>query len=159
MSRFKFLGISALALGLIAAGTAAAQGYVGGHMHGGGPNAAGMVEHLTKALDLTADQQSKVETIVSKYQEGSLGDVMKTAREAHMTLEKTVHNPDATDKQVQDAAAVAAMAESKMAIEHHHMAVEIAGLLTSDQKARLAQLSQGHGEPGDGPMMPRTGGF
>lgn len=160
MSRFKFLGSSALALGLIAAGSAAAQGYGGGHMHGGPgmPDAGGMVAHLTKALDLTADQQSKVEAIVSKYQEGSLGEVMKTAREARMTLEKTVHNPDATDKQVQDAAAVVATVESNMAIQHHHMAVEIGSVLTSDQKTKLAQLSQERGEMGERPMMPRDGG-
>lgn len=145
----RIAGLASIAL--VCATLASAQGLGPHGPHGpGGPDLAA---HLTKMLDLSPDQQSKVEGIVSKYTEGALGDKMRSMHEARGTLAATVHDANASDKQVQEAAGVVSAIEAQLAVEQHHMAVEISGVLTADQKAKLAQMARAHGDH-DGPPPP-----
>jgi len=150
--------VSLAAAALLAATVASAQGYMHGPHRPGGPGGMNLADHLTKMLDLTPDQQSKVQTIVSKYMEGSLGEKMRSMHEAQATLQKTVHDPDASDKQVQQAVGVVSGVQSQIALEQHHMAVEVATVLTADQKAKLQQMVKDAGDH-DGPPPPAGGGF
>ena len=150
--------LSLAAMVVLAVTVAAAQGYWHGPHGSGGEPGMNLADHLTKMLDLTADQKAKVETIVSKYMEGSLGEKMRTMQQAQSTLHRTIHDPAASDKQVQDAVGVATGIQSQLALDQHHMAVEIGGLLTADQMAKFREMMNEHGDH-DGPPLPRGGGF
>src|SRR5262245_55484294 len=93
----RLVGLAAIVV--LAVTVAAAQGYGHGHGPNGEPGMI-LADHLTKRLDLTADQKAKVETIVSKYMEGALGDKMRSMQQAQSTLHRTIHDPAASDRQV-----------------------------------------------------------
>ena len=147
------------AMVLLAVTVAAAQYGHGPHGPGGpgGPGGPNLAEHLTKMLDLSADQKVKVETIVSKYMDGTLGEKMKSMHEARQTLAQTIHDFDATDGQVRQAAGVVSGIDSQIALEQHHMAVEVSKLLTADQRAKFEQIVKEHVDH-DGPPPPQGGG-
>jgi Spy/CpxP family protein refolding chaperone len=144
-----------LVAAMAAAAPVAAQGY-GRHGHRG-PEGAGFVAHMTKALGLTDDQQIRVRTIVSNYRDGALGDSMHAMRKARANLRRTIHDLDATDKQVQEAVTAVATTESRLATEQHRMAIDIGGVLTADQRAKLAELKSAPGHDDDGPPPPPDG--
>ncbi|HEX4824061.1 MAG TPA: periplasmic heavy metal sensor [Candidatus Polarisedimenticolaceae bacterium] len=149
--------LSFAAMIVLAVTVAAAQGY--GHgPHGPGEPGMNLADHLTKMLDLTPDQTSKVQAIVSKYTDGSMGEKMRSMQEAQSTLHRTVHNPDATDAQVQQAVGVVSGIQGQLALEQHHMAVEVGTVLTADQKAKFQQMMSEHREH-DGPPPMQGGGF
>ena len=150
--------VSLIASAVLAASVAAAQGYGHGPHGPGGPGGMNLAEHLTKMLDLSADQKAKVETIVSKYMEGTLGEKMRSFHVAQSTLQRAIHDPDAGDKQVQEAAGVVAGMQAQIALDQHHMAVEVGSVLTADQKAKFQQIVSEHGDH-DGPPPPQGGGF
>lgn len=133
------LGIAVAALSL-----APVLAQPGGGPHRGwghGPEGeTGMVEHLAQALDLTADQRTTIRQIVAKYEGGALGNHMDAMRTAHRALAEAVHNPAATDDQVQQAAATVATQSALVAVDQHHMAVEIYAVLTPEQQQKFATL-------------------
>lgn len=147
----------ALIVAMAAVVPVAAQGY--GHRGHGGPDGAGMVAHMTKALGLTDDQQIRIRTIVSSYREGALGDTMRSMHKARAKLRRTIHDLDATDQQVQEAVTAVATAESRLATEQHRMAIDIGGVLTADQKAKLAELKSAPDHDDGGPPPPPDGDF
>jgi Spy/CpxP family protein refolding chaperone len=97
---------------------------------------------------------TQVRAISDKYNDGALGKSMDQARQARGVLMRTVHDVNATETQVREAAANVALAESESAVAHHRMAVEISALLTADQRAKLADMfahmEERHGGPPGG---------
>src|SRR5262245_9436394 len=123
--------------------SAAAHGFgPPGHDHGDG----NPILHMTRELGLSEAQTAQVKTITAKYMDGALGDAMEASRTARMNVQKTVHDVTATDEQVREAAAAAALLESQIAVQHHQMAIEISAILTPDQRAKLAEMFAGMAE-------------
>src|SRR5262249_14678892 len=114
--------LSLAAMIVLAVTVVAAQGYGHGPHGPGGEPGMNLADHLTKMLDLTADQKAKVETIVSKYMEGPLGEKMRSMQQAQSTLHRMIHDPATSDKQVTDAVGVVAGMQGQIALDQHHMA-------------------------------------
>jgi Spy/CpxP family protein refolding chaperone len=110
---------------------------------------------MAEELGLSDAQVTQIKSITRKYMDGSLGDVAESMREARANVRKTIHDVNATDDQVREASAVVAVLESQRAVQHHRMAIEIAAVLTPEQRAQLAERLAGDddGDPG-----PRRGG-
>ncbi|MCX7068743.1 MAG: hypothetical protein NTW85_13775 [Methylococcales bacterium] len=79
-------------IGLILSLTMSLSTFAAEEYHHGGDSAA-RVEHLTKVLDLTADQQVKVKAIFDKQQED-----MKAVHEATKTSLQAVLTPEQSAK-------------------------------------------------------------
>ena len=101
---------------------------------------AGHVLHMAKVLELTDAQTSQIESILASHKEGAPGGARASMREAREALARTIHDAAATDDQVRDAAATVAALESQLAVKRHRMAIEIAAVLTPEQRAKLAEL-------------------
>ena len=125
-----------------------------GHPRGHGDGEGNPILHMAKELGLNDSQMTQVKAITDKYNDGALGKSMDQARQARGALMRTVHDVNATEAQVRDAAANVALAESESAVTHHRMAIEISALLTADQRAKLADMfahmEERHGGPRGG---------
>jgi Spy/CpxP family protein refolding chaperone len=95
---------------------------------------------MAKTLDLTAAQQTQIEAIAARAKDGVAGTTWKSMRTAHEALAGVIRDPGTTDDQVRDAAAAVAAIGTELAVEHHKMVIEIAAILTADQKAKLAEM-------------------
>lgn len=137
-----------LAVVALALAPALAQRRDGGGMHGrhGPRHGLGFGEHMAVALDLTDEQRSQIRDITQKHMESELGEGMKAMREAHDNLDVVIHDPLATDAQVQQAATAVASQIALVATERHQLAVEIASVLTPEQRKKFAELRQQRGE-------------
>ena len=139
---------------------AAAQGFgPPGHGPGPGRGDGNPILHMTKELGLSDAQTTEVKTITERYMEGTLGQAMDSMREARASVQKTVHDVAATDDQVREAAAVVAVLESHIAVQHHQMAIEISAILTPDQRAKLAEMFSNMTERRHGPHRGGPDGF
>ena len=152
-----FVTATALALATL---PAAAQGF-GPPGHGPGHGEGNPILHMTKELGLNDAQMTQIKSITATYMDGALGEAMESTRAARLTVQKTIHDVTATDDQVREAAAVVAVLDSQIAVQHHQMAIEISAILTADQRAKLAEMfanmAERHGGPRHG--NPRHGGF
>ncbi|HEX4085527.1 MAG TPA: hypothetical protein VHY22_11485 [Chthoniobacteraceae bacterium] len=98
-------------------------GEAGGHHHGGhggAMNADGMLKHMTKALDLTADQQSKIKPILDTEV-----SAVQSARE------DTASAPKDKFAKIRDARETANS--------------QITAVLTPDQQTKFEAMHQRHG--------------
>ena len=155
IAAFVTAGIAALALAGV---PAAAHGF--GHPgHGPGGGGAEHILHMAKTLDLTAAQHTQIESIAEDAKAGAIGKTWKSMRTTHESLASLIHDPAATDDQVRDAAAAVAALGTELAVLHHKMAVEIAAVLTPDQKAKLAELKATFKEHHSGPHSDDSAGF
>ena len=131
-SWIKRFTLGAAVAALVAAPAVAQPGH-----HPGGP---GMLGPMAQALGLTADQQFKIQEIETQYMEGTLGTVMDAARQAREKLDQLILSSTSTDTEVQEAATAVSEQEALAAVERHHMAIEIAAVLTAEQREKAAAL-------------------
>jgi Spy/CpxP family protein refolding chaperone len=97
---------------------------------------------MAEELDLTAEQRGKIREITAKYMGGALGDRMDAMREARQKLQAVIHDPLATDEQVEQAAKAISSEAVAIAVERHRMAGEISAVLTPEQRQKAAELRQ-----------------
>lgn len=127
--------------------------------HGPDHGEMGPMFGILKDLGLNDAQLSQVHGITAKYASGALGEAMRSMHAARATVRKTVHDATATDQQVREAAAAVALLESQMAVQHHHMAIEISSILTAEQRTKLADAFENMKERRPGPPPEESGGF
>lgn len=136
-----------LTLALSAALVLGASFAVQAQMHGHGMHGKGMMvnheAYLTKALNLTADQQ----TAVTKLHQDLMAKSQPLMQQYHQqTAEiKTLLdgvNPDATEIGQKTIAAHATKQQLKALHDDFH--TKLTALLTPDQKAKLQQMDQAH---------------
>jgi Spy/CpxP family protein refolding chaperone len=117
--------------------------------HGGpgrGPGGhAGMVEHLTEALGLSDDQRAAISGILERYRTGPLGDHRQAMRQARAALDGAIHDPAASDAQVKKASQAVSVQAEQMAVDRHHMAIEMMRVLTDEQRQKFSELRSQHG--------------
>ena len=167
--RYAALAAGAIALAALIVGIPALAGDHGpkGHRGHGGPH--GFMEgrghgpdapfhHLKMIahdLELTETQREQLHEIVKGAMDGELGETMKALREAHRALGKLVHDPQASEQQIRDAARAMSELAERSAVERHGIAVALDGLLTEEQRARFAEIRAEHEARGDMPGPPR----
>jgi Spy/CpxP family protein refolding chaperone len=108
--------------------------------HGPGEGPAERILRMSKVLGLSDDQTSRIQSIAGSRREGAMGRTAASMRSARETLATTIHDMQATDDQVRDAAAALAALEAEAAVLRHRMAIEILSVLTPDQRAKLTEL-------------------
>jgi Spy/CpxP family protein refolding chaperone len=136
----------AVALALTAAVAFARQeghhGPGGGPPPGGphGPHGGSMVEHLTRALNLSDAQKAQVKQIEDSFREST--------KPLHEQLFKLGGGPldgfkDGFDEgAVRSAAQARANIQVELEVAHARAASQVYALLTTEQKAKLAELRQ-----------------
>lgn len=137
MKRILTLALSAA---LILGASFAVQAQMHGFHGKGGDHTA----FLTKALNLTTDQQAAV----TKLHQDLMAKAQPLMQQHHqqMTEIKTLLdgvNPDATEIGQKTIAAHGTMQQLKAL--HDDFKTKLTGLLTPDQKAKLQQMEQAHG--------------
>ena len=155
MSRTRTsIGISALAIGLLAAIAATSAGAVGGHcegrgpgMHGmrGGPPGVGHLEHRIEMLDLSADVRSKAFAVVdaARPEERALREKSRAAHEELRAMLES-GSPDAKklDAKIDELGAL----QTKQHKQFLHTLLSVGALLPADQRAQWFAPPH-HGRP------------
>ena len=148
-----------LTLALSAALVLGASFAVQAQMHGHGMHGQAGADHmafLTKALNLTADQQAAV----TKLHQDLMAKAQPLMQQHHQQMAdvKTLLdgvNPDATEIGQKTIAAHNTMQQLKAL--HEDFKTKLTALLTPDQKTKLQQMEQAHqghgsfGGPGEAP--------
>jgi Spy/CpxP family protein refolding chaperone len=137
-----------LTLALSAALVLGAAFAVQAQMHGHGFHGKAGADHtafLTKALNLTADQQASVKTLHQDLM--TKAQPLMQQHHQQMAEIKTLldgTNPDATEIGQKTIAAHATLLQLKSL--HDDFKTKLTALLTPDQKTKLEQLHQAHGD-------------
>jgi protein CpxP len=153
MKRTKLVAFAlALVAGLTltAAVFARQEGHHGGPRPGGpggphGPHGGRLVEHLTRALNLTDAQQAQVKQIEDSLREST--------KSLHEQLQKTDGGgpldalKDGFDEaSVRSAAQARAAAHVELEVAHARAMSQVYAILTAEQKAKLAEIRQQFGQ-------------
>jgi len=143
----KLIAFALAAVASMALAAAAFPGQDGHHGPGGpgggprgphGPHAGNLVEHLSRALDLTDAQKAQVKQIEDALRENT--------KSLHEQVAKPGGGPLDGFKDGFDEAAVRSAAQARAAVHvelevaHARAMSQIYSLLTAEQKAKLAEL-------------------
>jgi Spy/CpxP family protein refolding chaperone len=135
----------------------------GGGFHGGpggrGPGGGGrdgLLEHLSREVNLTDDQKAQIKKIGDSFEESTKG-----LREQMRTLHESQADPLAggafDEAAVRAAAQARANVQVEMEVAHARMMSQVLSVLTAEQKAQLAAKRQEferrrpEGPPREGP--------
>jgi protein CpxP len=143
-------------LTLTAAVFARQEGHHGGPPPGGpggphGPHGGGhLVEHLTRALNLTDAQQAQVKQIEDSLREST--------KSLHEQLEKAggggpldAFKDGFDEASVRSAAQARAAVHVELEVAHARAMSQVYAILTAEQKAKLAEIRQQFGQRRPGP--------
>lgn len=163
MKRMKLAAFALAAVAGMALAAAAFPGQEGHHGPGGpggphGPHGGSIVEHLSRALDLTDAQKAQVKQIEDSLREST--------KSLHEQLAKSGDGGGPLDgfKEGFDEAAVRSAAQARAAVHvelevaHARAMSQIYALLTDAQKAKLAELRQQFQQRRPGPPPPPEDG-
>lgn len=134
-----FLLASSAAFGLAPA--AQAQGMPGHGMHRGGPMM------MLRGLDLTQAQRDQVFQIYHD-QEPAAHEQMKQVHQARADLMKIAAADNFDEARARQAADAQAKALSALAVLHAQTVNRVRAILTPEQRARLDERAQRHGDQG-----------
>jgi len=131
---------------LIIAATVFAVGQGGpGGPHGGGPG--DMMEHMSRALNLTDAQKAQVKAIMDAERaatESSHGKI----EEIHKQIEATITSGQFDEAQVRALAGQAAQIMTDEMVEHVRAHAKIFALLTPEQRAKAQEMHKQMGPGG-----------
>jgi protein CpxP len=160
LKRMKLAAFALAAVAGMALAAAAFPGQEGHHGPGGphGPHGGNIVEHLSRALDLTDAQKAQVKQIEDSLREST--------KSLHEQLAKSGDGGGPLDgfKDGFDEAAVRSAAQARAAVHvelevaHARAMSQIYALLTDAQKAKLAELRQQFQQHRPGPPPPPEDG-
>jgi len=136
----------ALAVGIAFAQSEAGQGMMHQGMHGGmhGHMMGGELGMFLHQLNLTDDQKAQVKQIF-QTEKPNIKPLMQQEMQSHLRLMQLITNGSKFD---QAAATVIASQEAQthiqMEVEHAKIAAQVYQLLSSDQKAKVADMIAKH---------------
>ena len=118
-------------------------GQNGKRAHFGGRHKRGgqMMGRMFRQLDLTDAQKEQMKTI-GKTSRESLMPIMQQMRESRKTLNELTANGNFDEAQVQAIAAQQGALHVQMIVEKQRTKAALFAVLTSEQKAKLAELKQ-----------------
>lgn len=113
----------------------------GQRRHGPGPE---MVDHMAKALGLTADQTAQIKTI---FEAAHAGDEARHAKldELHKQLEAATANGQFDEAKVREIANQQAQLTSDQMVEHLRMKSKAYSILTPEQRTKADEMHKGGG--------------
>jgi protein CpxP len=162
MKRTKLAALALAAVAGMALAAAAFPGQEGHHGPGGhggprgphGPHGGNLVEHLSRALDLTDAQKAQVKQIEDSLREStkSLHEQLAKSADGGGPLDGFREGFD--EAAVRSAAQARAAAHVELEVAHARAMSQIYALLTAEQKAKLAELRQQMQQRRPGPGAP-----
>src|ERR1700749_210763 len=126
--------------------------------HGpGGPHGGNLVEHLSRALDLTDAQKAQVKRIEDSLRESTkaLHEQLAKSGDGGAPLDGFKDGFD--EASVRSAAQARAAVHVELEVAHARAMSQIYALLTAEQKAKLAELRQQFEQHRPGPPPPPPG--
>jgi len=108
-----------------------------GPPRGGGPRPQDMLEHLTRELNLTTDQQAAIKKIIDSTEE-SAKPLQEQLRKLHEGQPDPLSDAAFDEAAVRSAAEARAKIQVELEVSHAKMMSQIAAVLTAEQKAQLA---------------------
>ena len=143
-TRIRILTIGAALIVAVAA--AIAQGMHGMHGHGG-PDSDfhHMLAFFTDKLDLTSDQQAQVKAIWEK-EKPTLEPLMKQMHQNHADMRALEASGPFDEVKTRALATQHAQTMVEVEVQHARIKSEMLQVLTSDQKAKLAEFEAKHQE-------------
>ena len=97
---------------------------------------------MAQELDLNAEQRDRIRTLKREIWSGELGEKTRTMNEAHADLQKLIRDPDADQTQVLEAVRALAVPTEEIALARHRLAVEIAAVLTPEQREKARRFAR-----------------
>jgi Spy/CpxP family protein refolding chaperone len=148
---FGFAGIAVLvsSLAILALG----HGFQGPGGHGKGGHAE-MLEHISRALNLTDAQKQQVKGIMDSV-EATVGGIHPRLEEVHKQLKAATANGQFDENLVRTLANQEAQLEADMKVEHFRALSKVFSVLTPEQRVKAEEMHKQMGSherhPG-GPM-------
>ena len=127
-----------------------------GHGPGFGPE---MIEHLTKALNLTAEQQTQIKALMESAHAAEEPRHEKL-KELRTQLESITANGQFDETQVRAIANQQAQLIAETMVEHERMKSKVFAILTPEQRTKMLELHKQmgpHGHRGGPHGPPRPG--
>jgi len=125
----------------------------GEHRQGPGPE---MVDHMAKALGLTADQTTQIKAIFENVRAGEEARHAKQD-ELHRQMEAATANGQFDETKVREIANQQAQLMSDQMVEHMRMKAKAYSILTPEQRTKADEMHKGGGpHRRHGPPPPRS---
>ncbi|MEO8434323.1 MAG: Spy/CpxP family protein refolding chaperone [Pyrinomonadaceae bacterium] len=148
----RILVLAGVAVLVIAATVfAVAQGP--GFPHGGGGGGGDMVEHMSRALNLTDAQKTQVKAIMDA-ERAATEPGRSRMEDVHKQLQATTLNGQFDEAQVRGLAAQASQIMTDQMVEHVRAFTKIFALLTPEQRVKAQEMHKAMGPGGHGPGGP-----
>lgn len=152
----RILVIASIAALVVAATVfALAQGHrgmgQGEKMRGGGPEE--MIEHISRALNLTDAQKEQMKAILESQKATEEARHAKL-EEIHKQLDAATAKGQFDEATVRPLANQQAQLNADQMVDHFRLHAQMYGLLTAEQKTKADEMMKMHGGPGHGPGGP-----
>lgn len=143
MKKKFFLGVTAIILVVAAglAGTVLAQG-PGREFGHGGRHGGWMLRHMTKELNLTADQQTQIKSIM-QAERSKTQPLMQQLRQNEQAQNATITG-NFDEEQARTFAGKQTQIMSDLIVERQRAKSQIYAVLTPEQRQKAQQLMQEH---------------
>lgn len=138
--RNRILGIAGIAVLVIGVAILAlGHGFQGPGGHGKGGPHGDMLEHMSRALNLTDAQKQQAKAIMDSVESTASG-IHAKLDEVHKQLEAATANGQFDETQVRTLANQQAQLEADMTVEHFRAMSKVFGILTPEQRVKAEQL-------------------
>jgi periplasmic protein CpxP/Spy len=155
--RRRILGFSGIAVLVISVAILAlGHGFQGPGAHGKGGHGE-MLEHMSRALNLTDAQKQQVKAIMDSV-ESTADGIHAKLEEVHRQLDAATANGQFDETQVRTLANQQAQLEADMTVEHFRAMSKVFGILTLEQRAKAEELHKQMGSRQRHPGPPRHPG-
>src|SRR6266850_2747272 len=134
---FGIAGIAVLVISL--AFLALGHGFQGPGMHGKGEGHGEMLEHMSRALNLTDAQKQQAKEIMDSVESTASG-IHAKLDEVHKQLEAATANGQFDEAQVRTLANQQAQLEADMTVEHLRAMSKVYAILTPEQRVKAEAL-------------------
>jgi Spy/CpxP family protein refolding chaperone len=152
--RRRILVISCMvALVIGAAFLALGHGFQGPGMHGKGEGHGDMLEHMSRALNLTDAQKQQAKEIMDSVESTASG-IHAKLEEVHKQLATATANGHFDEAQVRTLANQQAQLEADMTVEHFRAISKVFSILTPEQRVKAEELHKQMGSHERHPRMP-----
>ena len=133
---FGIAGIAVLVISL--AFLALGHGFQGPGGHGKGGH-GDMLEHISRALNLTAEQKQQAKAIMDSVESTASG-IHAKLDDVHKQLEAATANGQFDETQVRTLANQQAQLEADMTVEHFRAISKVFSILTPEQRVKAEEL-------------------